>query len=74
MIKSSFYSRHLYKGLLKESKTKYRETILPPEILNHIFCKSSEVMDDLPDESVHLMVTSPPYNVGKAYDEDLSLE
>ncbi len=31
-------------------------------------------MTDLPDASVHLMVTSPPYNVGKDYDEDLSLE
>ncbi len=31
-------------------------------------------MDALPDCSVHLMVTSPPYNVGKEYDEDLTLE
>ena len=31
-------------------------------------------MKELPDCSVHLMVTSPPYNVGKDYDEDLSLE
>ena len=30
-------------------------------------------MGELPDNSVHLMVTSPPYNVGKEYDEDLSL-
>ena len=28
----------------------------------------------IPDESVHFMVTSPPYNVGKDYDEDLGLE
>ena len=31
-------------------------------------------MAELPDNSVHLMVTSPPYNVGKDYDEDLTLE
>ena len=31
-------------------------------------------MDEIPDYSVHLMVTSPPYNVTKEYDEDLSLE
>ena len=31
-------------------------------------------MDALPDASVHLMVTSPPYNVGKEYDDDLSLD
>jgi site-specific DNA-methyltransferase (adenine-specific) len=30
-------------------------------------------MKELPDNSVHLMVTSPPYNVGKEYDEDLTL-
>ena len=31
-------------------------------------------MSVLPDCSVHLMVTSPPYNVGKDYDEDFSLD
>jgi len=31
-------------------------------------------MDELPDNSVHLMVTSPPYNVGKDYDDNLSLD
>jgi site-specific DNA-methyltransferase (adenine-specific) len=31
-------------------------------------------MDELPDCSVHLMVTSPPYNVTKEYDQDLNLE
>ncbi|HZE21450.1 MAG TPA: site-specific DNA-methyltransferase, partial [Desulfobaccales bacterium] len=44
------------------------------EHLNQIFCKSSEVMSELPDNSVHLMVTSPPYNVGKEYDRDITLE
>jgi site-specific DNA-methyltransferase (adenine-specific) len=31
-------------------------------------------MDLLPDSCIHLMVTSPPYNVRKDYDEDLTLE
>jgi site-specific DNA-methyltransferase (adenine-specific) len=31
-------------------------------------------MVDIPDDSVHLMVTSPPYNVTKDYDRDLTLE
>ncbi len=30
-------------------------------------------MEELPDNSVHLMVTSPPYNVGKEYNRNLSL-
>jgi len=42
--------------------------------VNRIFCKSSEGMDELPDRSVHLMITSPPYNVGKRYDMDLTLD
>ncbi len=30
-------------------------------------------MEEIPDTSIHLMVTSPPYNVGKEYDEDSDL-
>jgi len=30
-------------------------------------------MEELPDNSVHLMVTSPLYNVGKEYDENFTL-
>jgi len=30
-------------------------------------------MEELPENSVHLIVTSPPYNVGKEYDQDLTL-
>ena len=50
------------------------ENPLPEKARNRFFLKSSEHMDDLPDRSVHLMVTSPPYNVGKDYDDDLSME
>lgn len=42
--------------------------------MDQIFVHSSESMAELPDRSIHLMVTSPPYNVGKDYDEDLTLE
>lgn len=31
-------------------------------------------MKELPDNCLHLMITSPPYNVTKVYDEDLSLK
>jgi site-specific DNA-methyltransferase (adenine-specific) len=30
-------------------------------------------MDLIPDNSLHLMITSPPYNVSKDYDDNLSL-
>lgn len=52
----------------------YVENAIPEGVLNHVFCKSSESMDELPDCSVHLMVTSPPYNAQKEYDEDLNLD
>jgi len=68
-----FYSTRLYEGLPKEEKILYVENQIPEELLNKIFCKSSEKMEELPDNSVHLMVTSPPYNVGKEYDRDLTL-
>lgn len=71
---SKFYNSRLYEGLLKEKTVDYKENPIPPEYLNRIFCKSSESMDELPDNSVHLVVTSPPYNVGKEYDQDLTLE
>ena len=41
---------------------------------NIIFNKSAEKMDDLIDNCVSLTVTSPPYNVGKLSDNDLSDE
>ena len=73
---SAYYSRQLMPiGLDGEIDPKPQsENSLPESARNRIFLKSSESMDDLPDRSVHLMVTSPPYNVGKEYDDDLSME
>jgi site-specific DNA-methyltransferase (adenine-specific) len=71
---SKFYSGKLYEGLLQQKSVEYAENEISPLVLNRIYCKSSEHMEELPDNSVHLMVTSPPYNVGKEYDEDLSLD
>jgi len=68
-----FYASKLYEGLPKEEITEYVENLIPPESLDKIFCKSSEKMEEIPDNSIHLMVTSPPYNVGKEYDENLTL-
>ncbi len=41
---------------------------------NIIFNKSAEKMDDLIDNCISLTVTSPPYNIGKLSDNDLSDE
>jgi modification methylase len=75
---SRFYRRKLYRQRTtnneeSNSEHKYRENCVESQNLDKLFCKSSERMDELPENSVHLMVTSPPYNVGKDYDQDLSI-
>jgi len=71
---SKFYNSKLYEGLSNGKDVEYVENQIDPQNINKVFCKSSEAMSELPDNSVHLMVTSPPYNVGKEYDENLSLK
>ena len=71
---SAFYAARLYADQPQERGTPYAETQIQPDRLDRIFNSSAERMTELPDASVHLMVTSPPYNVGKDYDDDLSLD
>ncbi|MGQ9689669.1 MAG: DNA-methyltransferase [Desulfobaccales bacterium] len=69
-----FYGKRLYAGQPREDHTPYHENPLPETAVNAIFCRSAEDMAELPEDCIHLMVTSPPYNVGKDYDEDFTLE
>ncbi|OQB06312.1 MAG: DNA adenine methyltransferase YhdJ [bacterium ADurb.Bin212] len=72
---SKFYASKMYSGLNNgNGDVEYRENPIKEEYINKIFCKSSEKMSELPNDSVHIMITSPPYNVGKDYDKDLSLD
>ena len=50
------------------------EQSIPTSVMDSFINGSSEQMAELPDRSIHLMVTSPPYNVGKDYDDDLTHE
>ena len=68
-----FYESRLYHGQPQENIIDYVETPVPMEHLDHNLCSSAENMSELPDSSIHLMVTSPPYNVGKVYDEDMTM-
>lgn len=75
---SGFYSR----SMLEE----FGKATIPPEQLDEIdipdiglwadkiYHSSSEHMRELPDHSVGLAFTSPPYNVGKDYDEDMGFQ
>src|SRR4030042_1297001 len=68
-----FYASRLYQHQPQEEKGDFIENTIPTEYLDHIFCSSAADMSQLPDGCIHLMVTSPPYNVGKEYDEDMTL-
>ena len=70
---SEFYDSKMYAGKHPPERVKFIENHIPAKNLDKIYCKSSEIMNDVPDYSIHLMVTSPPYNVKKEYDKDLSL-
>ena len=54
-----------------ESKTNVKNN-KSSDIKNLILNKSAEKMDELIDNCVSLTITSPPYNVGKLSDSDLS--
>lgn len=71
---SIFYSSKMYSKIDSSIITDLKENNIDSNSLDKIFCKSSESMKEIPDNSIHLMVTSPPYNVGKEYDKDLSLD
>ena len=70
---SRFYNSRLYSEGPEEASP-HAEKQMPAEVLDRIICASSEQMSVIPDHSVHLMITSPPYNVSKEYDEDFTLD
>lgn len=70
---SSFYNSKLYANQPQDRDVPYVENALPRDGLDTIYMTSAENMEALPDNSIHMMVTSPPYNVGKEYDDDLTL-
>lgn len=69
-----FYNSKLFSDFKISENIEFIESEIDEDKLDKIYCKSSENMDEIPDNSVHLMITSPPYNVGKEYDEDLTLD
>ncbi|HEY9526571.1 MAG TPA: site-specific DNA-methyltransferase [Anaerolineales bacterium] len=69
---SAFYGTRLYADRVPLGSEAYMENQIGE--LDVIHQTSCEEMQELPDCSVHLMVTSPPYNVGKDYDNNLTLE
>jgi len=71
---SKFYNSRLYSELKTAEKIAVKDTTFPLQHMNKIILGSCEKMQELPDNCLHLMITSPPYNVSKEYDDDLSLQ
>ncbi len=69
-----FYDSKLYKDLIKAEPVSKTINEFPQDLINTNILGSAEDMSIIPDNSLHLMITSPPYNVSKEYDEDLTLE
>ncbi len=70
---SRFYNSRMYADQDSGESEPYHENAVPDTLINCIVCQSSEDMAGLPDSSIHLMVTSPPYNAQKDYDQDLTM-
>ena len=74
---SSFYSRSMLSELVSPPLDKKTiKDIEIPEVgswANRIYCSDASKMAEVPDNSIALSFTSPPYNVGKDYDDDMSL-
>ena len=68
---STYYGSRVNEGLVSSREVGVEQS-LPPTMANSIIVGDSRNLD-LPDNCVHLVVTSPPYNASKEYDEDLSL-
>jgi len=80
---SPFYSRRIYSSSIQNvferipgiARTERRQNVNTScEWQNRIFCHDSRDMYHIPDDSIALAFTSPPYCSGKDYDEDVSLE
>ena len=72
---SAYYNSKLYSELsITHDDNNILDNELPENLKNKIILGSSESMKEIPNNSLHLMITSPPYNVSKEYDDNLSLQ
>lgn len=75
---SDFYKRSMYENIFTEPATEQEvksiEVPQPGDWVDRVYLQSSTDMVGIPDNSVALAFTPPPYNVGKMYDDNLSLQ
>lgn len=70
---SKFYNSKLYKDLTENQIDTFKDNEFPKQLENRIILGDATAMKEVPNNCVDLMITSPPYNVSKEYDEDLTL-
>lgn len=74
---SEFYARTMLSSIdLNPLAKADMEAIDVPSVgawADKIYCSSSTSMVEIPDNSIALAFTSPPYNVGKDYDDDIDV-
>jgi site-specific DNA-methyltransferase (adenine-specific) len=71
---SDFYSRNLYQSNTSSELIDLDITSgIIDDWADRIYNQSSEMMP-IPDNRIGLVFTSPPYNVGKDYDDNMTLE
>lgn len=68
---SMYYNSRMYDDLVSQRDVGDSQEL--PEELRNIVINGDSRKLPIPNNCVHLVVTSPPYNASKAYDEDLSL-
>jgi DNA modification methylase len=63
--------RYLSKGKQKDERPPAQ---IPDTDIPGVYIKDSRDMRELPDESVHLIVSSPPYGVGMEYEKGVTFD
>ncbi|CAI8270579.1 MAG: Modification methylase RsrI [Methanobacteriota archaeon] len=75
--RESHDSSKYYQSKINQNQINFRDVgelqEYPSEFIDEVVCDDSRKLSFLPDNCVHLMITSPPYNACKEYDDDLSL-
>ena len=69
---STYYNSRINKGIASQRDVGELQDL--PETLHNVVLTGDARENPLPDNCVQLVVTSPPYNASKAYDDDLTLD
>ena len=69
---STYYNSRINKGIASQRDVGEPQEL--PETFRNVVLTGDARENPLPDNCVQLVVTSPPYNASKAYDDDLTLE